>query len=249
MCDLNRKETDLNSWYLQSRHEFIARTALKFLDRTPPLSRILDAGCGIGGIARNLRSPETRIYGCDTDVDAIENGIINKRLDEAKAANLCALPYSDNFFDLVVCSEVLEHIQNDGQALRELLRVSKGPVFLTVPAHGYLFTDSDRLLGHKRRYSRSDFERLLTESGAQFRPIRSFGVMPGLMILAYRFGLHRLTKSSKAKDDIPLATRFNMPEYADRILYWFSRAELALSRHGFIPWGHAWWTVARKSVI
>lgn len=66
----------------------------------------------------------------------------------------------DDYYDLVVCNHVLEHVQHDGRALRELIRIIKkgGIVFLTTPAPisrkctvdwGYA---DDRRHGHYREY-------------------------------------------------------------------------------------------------
>lgn len=54
----------------------------------------------------------------------------------------------------VVCSEVLEHIKDDGKALSEMVRVLKpgGVLIFTVPAHSYYFSYDDYFVGHERRY-------------------------------------------------------------------------------------------------
>ena len=67
------------------------------------------------------------------------------------------LPYSDNSFDTVICSDVLEHIEPHEEALAELLRVAKHKIIITVPAYGWLYGKYDIDLGHKRRYNKSDF--------------------------------------------------------------------------------------------
>ncbi len=67
------------------------------------------------------------------------------------------LDFEDESFDTVICSDVLEHLGPYKQALEELFRVAKKKVILTVPAYKWLYGKYDRLLGHKRRYSRKDF--------------------------------------------------------------------------------------------
>lgn len=51
------------------------------------------------------------------------------------AADLTALPFEDKSFDLIVCSHVLEHIPDDGAALRELRRVLRGTLLLQTPVN------------------------------------------------------------------------------------------------------------------
>lgn len=98
--------------------------------------KILDAGCGEGFItdllARNVENVE--IIGLEYTREAI---------DIAKAANqdiyfvqgdIYAMPFEKNEFDLVLCTEVLEHLKRPDCALQELTRVASHTIFLTVPS-------------------------------------------------------------------------------------------------------------------
>lgn len=67
------------------------------------------------------------------------------------------LPYEDNSFDTVICSDVLEHVKLHGDAIEELFRVARKKVIITVPAYQWLYGNYDRLLRHKRRYYACDF--------------------------------------------------------------------------------------------
>jgi hypothetical protein len=67
------------------------------------------------------------------------------------------LPYPDNSFDTVICSDVLEHIGPHKQAIGELLRIARKKVIITVPAYKWLYGKYDKLLDHKRRYYANDF--------------------------------------------------------------------------------------------
>lgn len=66
------------------------------------------------------------------------------------------LPFEDNSFDLVCAFDVIEHIEDDRLAVREIERVSRikeGIVFLTVPAFMFLWSDHDEINHHYRRYT------------------------------------------------------------------------------------------------
>lgn len=94
------------------------------------------------------------------------------------------LPYSDNSFDTVICSDVLEHIGPHKQSVVELMRIARKKVIITVPTYGWLYSKYDALLGHKRRYSAYDF------SG--FQIMHLFWFLVPILFLRKLFGLrHR----------------------------------------------------------
>ncbi len=98
-------------------------------------TRILDVGCGEGFTLQRLRKENIgkHLEGVDTLETAIE---IGKKLHPhltLRKGNIYKLPYKDNSFDIVICSEVLEHLENPEKALQELIRVSKKHIVLSVP--------------------------------------------------------------------------------------------------------------------
>ncbi len=101
--------------------------------------RILDVGCGLGLYVRAFRAYSDEVYGVDVDP---------ARVAEASAAfpNIRqgvaeALPYPDDYFDLVFSNEVLEHVDDDAAAVRESWRVLKpgGRLVAFVPNRWYPF--------------------------------------------------------------------------------------------------------------
>lgn len=94
---------------------------------------------------------------------------------------------ADATCDSVVMVNVLEHIEDDAAAIRELHRVLKpgGHLLLFVPALGFLFSDLDRLHGHYRRYHLRPVVDLLERNGFQIVLKRYFdmaGVLPWWLI-------------------------------------------------------------------
>ena len=97
--------------------------------------RILDAGCGEGFVLARLKKAKVgeHLEGIDFLPEAIA---IGKKLHPEitlKQASIYALPYQDNSFDVVLCSEVLEHLEDPEKALLELIRVSSRYCVLSVP--------------------------------------------------------------------------------------------------------------------
>ncbi len=96
--------------------------------------RHLDVGAGWGHLIKRLREgcPAMRSEGCDYNPGHnLTSGLAIEHVD----LNSGKLPYPDNSFDLVTCTEVLEHLENFRHVVREIGRVAKpgGTVFITTP--------------------------------------------------------------------------------------------------------------------
>ena len=127
--------------------------------------RLLDAGCGTG---RNLvefgaLGPAT---GVDPSPEAVE--LCRRRgLNEVQCAGVEDLPFGPGEFDLLLACDVLEHVRDDGVALKELLRVADvgGNLIITAPAYQLLWTDHDVQLHHFRRYTMATMRTRVTQAG------------------------------------------------------------------------------------
>ena len=117
-------------------------TVCEYLDPAPG-DLILDAGCGEGFISIVLE----HVYGCrvvglDADCEILSLGISRKKGGGGNSwliGDVTRLPFGEAVFDGVVCSEVLEHLDDDLAAVRELGRVLKpgGTLAVTVPCLDY----------------------------------------------------------------------------------------------------------------
>lgn len=90
--------------------------------------KLLDVGAGAGIVgAMNFKGIVEAACGIDPDPRVVEN----KFLDEGRIATGESIPYPDEYFDIVVSDNVLEHLENPNEVLLEILRVLKsGGVFL-----------------------------------------------------------------------------------------------------------------------
>ena len=132
-------------------------------------ARILDAGCGTG---RNLAEFGRlgTAQGVDPSPQAIE--FCRRRgLAEVEAGGLEALPFADGAFDLILATDVLEHVERDDVAASELRRVAAPGALLvvTVPAYRWLWSQHDDSHHHLRRYTAGSLRRRLAAAG--WRPV------------------------------------------------------------------------------
>ena len=142
--------------------------------------RILEVGCGAGGMARAVKSyrPDLEVHGCDVSRSAIR--IAKSRSGRVSYAVCDAydLAFPEEFFDAVVMFDVLEHLESPGRAMREIFRVLRdGAIFhLFVPCegaigslHGLLsrvgFKPKERYGGHIQRFDGRMVYEMLERNG------------------------------------------------------------------------------------
>jgi 2-polyprenyl-3-methyl-5-hydroxy-6-metoxy-1,4-benzoquinol methylase len=101
----------------------------------------LDIGCGGGSFTQTVASyyPKAKLYGCDISRKAIfyANKMSGGKVKYAVIKNN-KLPYKDNFFDVCVCLDVVEHVPDCNFFLSEISRVLKkhGLCYFAIPCEG-----------------------------------------------------------------------------------------------------------------
>jgi SAM-dependent methyltransferase len=152
------RDYELQTHQAEDRHWWY-RGRRKVLDRVidslalPAGARVLDAGCGSG---RNMvelarRGTVTGIELSETSVElARERGV-----GEVVLGSVGQMPFADASFDMAACLDVIEHLEDDVAALRELRRVVApgGTLLVTVPAYQWLWSGHDEVNHHHRRYT------------------------------------------------------------------------------------------------
>lgn len=114
---------------------------LEMVRRYVPLegARVLDIGCGIGTYVRRFRAFSEDVYGVDVEADRVAEASLE--LPNIQVAAGEALPYADGFFDVVFSNEVIEHVADDRQTIREAVRVTRpgGSIVIFAPNRLYPF--------------------------------------------------------------------------------------------------------------
>jgi SAM-dependent methyltransferase len=135
---------------------------------------ILDVGTGTGANLRLLRNLGfAQVRGVDFSPEAIRF-CAEKGFGTIERGDVCALPFADGSFDLVFATDVVEHVDDDLAALREIRRVLRpgGRALLTVPAFPILWGLQDEVSRHRRRYRLGEL--LARLEAAELSPQRHF---------------------------------------------------------------------------
>ncbi|HEY5194161.1 MAG TPA: class I SAM-dependent methyltransferase [Solirubrobacteraceae bacterium] len=150
--ELQTHRAEDRHWWYQGRRRVLERAIARL--GLPAHTRILDAGCGSG---RNM--VDLAHHGTVTGVELSDTSAElarERHAGEVLAGSVMDMPFDDASFDLTVSLDVIEHLEDDIGALRELRRVTApgGALLVTVPAYQWLWSGHDEINHHHRRYNR-----------------------------------------------------------------------------------------------
>ena len=246
--DLLPTVSDTRYWRAAGRNELLH--SLWRDHRQPAASggayRVLDVGCGPGGLLAYLRDHEVqplRPFGVDVFVETLRY-CVRRGLCGVAAADATRLPFPDGSFDLVVSQDVMEHVPDDGGMAAEACRVCApgGLVLLLVPAGRGLWSTRDVRLGHCRRYTLRELEDRVRAAG--LRPLRR--THADMLLLPPLWVMLKLAK--KTPQGVPDVT-FDAPGgrgMVNAALKVLARTEAYLARRLRLPFGVSAVVLARK---
>jgi SAM-dependent methyltransferase len=193
----------------------------------PGGARILDAGCGSG---RNM--VELSRYGAVTGIELSETSVALARergAGEVIAGSLLEMPFPEDSFDFAVTLDVIEHLEDDLGALRELRRtvVPGGALLVTVPAYQWLWSGHDEINHHHRRYTRGSLQKVAEEAGWRQQRTTYFNslLLPVAILLRVLDRVNTKTTESSLDLWVP-------PEPLNRLLERPLAIEAAMIRRG-----------------
>lgn len=145
---------------------------------------IVDFGAGVGTFAELLRQSDIQVSCIEYD-DQLRGNLSNQGYTVYKTADAVASLSIDYIYSL----NVLEHIENDDEALRDLYKIltKNGLLYLYVPAFNILYSTMDKKVGHFRRYTHKKLLHQLEKAGftvISWQYIDSIGFFVSLL---YRF--------------------------------------------------------------
>ncbi len=171
----------------QRRLDMIARAADQRIRGT-----VLENGCGVGMYVAKLQELGAHVVGLEYDFERAREALLHSKLILNAAGE--SVPLQSSTFDLILSHEVIEHVEDDRAAIREMIRLLKvgGRALIFCPNRGYpyethgvfwkgeyyfgnkLFINylprawRNKLAPHVRVYSRNDMQKLFTDLPVKF---------------------------------------------------------------------------------
>lgn len=160
---------DRHFWF-RTRRAIVAALCRDMVANLPSGYRVMEIGCGTGHLLKTLK--DTCVKGELVGMDLYWAGLAfasqrtNTSLIQGRAE---WMPFREGTFDLIGMFDVLEHLENDEEILISVLQMLKkgGKLILTVPAERQLWSTTDLIAHHQRRYEMDELKQKLEKSGFQ----------------------------------------------------------------------------------
>ena len=198
------------------------RAIEKCLNQVEP-ELILEIGSGISPLTTFF----SRTVYCDLSFDAIRFLKQKQGKGYYVIADGIHLPFKSDIFSHVICSEVLEHIKNDLQAIKQLDRIFKkyaGCLIITVPHRKCYFTNDDHFVKHYRRYELEEIIKKLKLAG--LKPICLQKVLGPLEKITMSFVVYLFSIIQKHKPSKEIFRNFGHNRFMKFFILLFKCANL-----------------------
>ncbi len=177
-------EQHYSSWFENIANDFRSTTLSGLASGyLPPGAKVLDIGCGSGALSVELLRRGIEVISQDASSKMIAlcrrylwaNGFSDRNVRQGRIDQI----QEREAFDAVVALDVVEHIKDDQQALRDLLRCLKpnGQLIISVPAMDWLYGPKDKAVGHYRRYRKRQLMELIESCGFTIESVRYWNVL------------------------------------------------------------------------
>ncbi|WP_426489955.1 class I SAM-dependent methyltransferase [Hymenobacter sp. 102] len=241
--ELKYHQLEENHWWFRGRRASV----FDQLQQLPRTAAILEIGCSGGPLQQQLRSVGFQNL---TGIDISEAAIAlahQRRIPNVSVMDGARLKFGDESFDVVVASDVLEHIRDEQLALREWRRVLKpgGQLLVYVPAWPQLWSQHDVVNRHYRRYTAATLSRALEQASlvVQRQSYWNFALFFPTLLVRRSQRLRRKPQPGASAGTGDLQA---LPAPLNTALTWLLQAENRLMRHLRLPVGVSVFALARK---
>ncbi len=235
-----------NNWMAQTIKPFVGQ-------------RVLEIGSGLGNLTRELLPRE---HYTASDIDTLHLRFLRNRYARSQRVDVSRMDLTEpsdfepvaGCYDTVICLNVLEHVEDDRLALRNIFEALEpgGQAVMLVPQGRWLFGSLDEVLGHHRRYNPVELTEKAREAGFDVERVLDFHrtTVPGWVVNAVLLRRKHFSRLQlKVLESIMWLVR-----RVDRFLPWPGVSLIALLRRPaasepaqHVPAGPAWEPPLRKS--
>lgn len=188
--------------------------------RDDKVINLIDIGAGNGLFLKFFKQKGIHVSGIELEKDQVHamNKDFQLREVPVKQGDITKLTGKEEY-DIVIASDVIEHIEDDRSALQNLWSfvAPGGLLIITVPAHQYLYGKRDKAWGHYRRYGRNDLKQKVRQLKSAHIEFTTFWNIIGYFAYGfYEKILHKPINEKMRYSDSPLSklVRFTL----DKIL-------------------------------
>lgn len=171
-------------WWFQTRRSMFA----KYLQDFKKDVSILDVGSSSGTNLRMLKELGFTNYSGFDMSELSKKFCEEKQLGNVILGDICQTSLLDNQYDIILATDVIEHIDNDDLALQEIYRILKpeGKLIITVPCFMTLWNRHDVVSMHKRRYRLKEIKSKLSQAKMHVKESYYFNFFLFIPILFFR---------------------------------------------------------------
>ncbi len=225
-------------WYYKSVHGHLRRSLEHNLSAS---ARVLDAGCGSGGLIKRLKAihPEWSFAGLDFSTLACDLARDRSKV-EIVQGSITELPFEAESFDAIVSVDVLCQIDNPASALAEFHRCLRpgGTVTINVPAYQWMWSYHDEAVESRHRFTRPEMCDLMVGAGFKVGLATYWNTIPFPLAILRR----KIFPPSNPTSDVKL-----FPAPVEALFNGMMAMEHGwLASGGRLPFGSSVLTVARK---
>lgn len=190
-------------WWFVKKKEIVLDIITTYLKKSSK-TKVLDIGCG-SGLMLNSLEDIGQTFGMDMSIEAINfsKEIFRGRVELGFLPN--QIPYKKNYFNLITALDVVEHVDQDIDSLKAIRShlAPDGMAVITVPAYMFLWSKFDELNEHKRRYTLTELNAKLVESGFKVEKISYFNTLLFPVVFIVRMLNNFFKRDGSSDIDMP----------------------------------------------
>ena len=210
----------LKHWWWRAREKFIIDIVSQYKPKVRD-NLILDIGCGNGLIFDSMK-PFGKIEGIEASQNVVnESGRNRGKIKIGKAKELLLEPKR---FDIILLLDVIEHVQDDCDLIdtAKKLLSQEGKIFITVPAHQFLWTKHDDVNLHLRRYNKRTLTSKLSQLNLSILHIEFKFVLVAYIKLLLAI-IYKISPKKSQLESLPIIPNEFISNFLEKLTYFENR--------------------------